>query len=84
MFGLSVGKILLLVLLALAVWTYFRYRARVRLVREAFREMQRQAQEATRQSAPREPVSLTSCPVCGAYISADSAPCGRPNCPQRR
>jgi ABC-type ATPase with predicted acetyltransferase domain len=66
------------------VWTYFRYRARVRLIRQAFQEMQRQAQEAARQSAPRDPVSLKECPVCGAYIAADAAPCGRPECPQRR
>jgi hypothetical protein len=84
MFGLSFGKIVLLVLLALAVWTYFRYRARVRLIREAFREMQRQAEQQARQSGPREPVSLRECPVCRAYIAADAAPCGRPECPQRR
>jgi ABC-type ATPase with predicted acetyltransferase domain len=82
--GLSFGKIVLLVLLGLAVWMYFRYRARVRLIREAFRQMQRQAEEAARQSSPREPVSLKACPVCGSYIAADAVPCGRPDCPQGR
>jgi hypothetical protein len=56
----------------------------VRLIRQALREMQRQAEQAAREGAPREPVSLRACPVCGSYVSADAAPCGRPDCPQRR
>ncbi|MGE5537298.1 MAG: hypothetical protein ACM30I_01680 [Gemmatimonas sp.] len=84
MLGLSFGKLVLLVLLALVVWMVFRYRARVRMIRQAFREMQRQAEQAAQQPSRREPVSLTACPVCGAYVSADALPCGRPDCPQRR
>jgi hypothetical protein len=84
MFGLSFGKLVLLILLGLAVWMFFRYRARVRLIRQALREMQRQAEQAAREGAPREPVSLRACPACGSYVSADAAPCGRPDCPQRR
>jgi len=84
MLGLSVGKVILLLLAALVVWMFFRYRARVRLIREAFKEMQRQAEQAARDSAPRPPVSLHACTVCGAYVAADAPPCGRPDCPQGR
>jgi hypothetical protein len=86
MLGLSIGKVLLLAVLALVVWMFFRYRARVRIIREAFRQMQRQAEQAAQQQQQtrREPVSLKACPVCGSYVSTDAAPCGRPDCPQRR
>jgi ABC-type ATPase with predicted acetyltransferase domain len=84
MLGLSVGKVVLLVLLVAVVCMIFRYRARVRMIREAFREMQRQAEQASQQSSRRDPVSLKACPICGSYVAADAAPCGRPDCPQRR
>lgn len=82
MLGLSVGKVILLVFLGLVVWMVLRYRARVRIIREAFKEMQRQAEQAARGSAPKPPVSLRACAVCGAYVAADAPPCGRPDCPQ--
>jgi ABC-type ATPase with predicted acetyltransferase domain len=82
MLGLSVGRVILLAFVALIVWMVFRYRARVRIIREAFKEMQRQAEQATRASAPKPPVSLRACSVCGAYVAADAPPCGRPDCPQ--
>jgi hypothetical protein len=84
MLGLSVGKFVLLVLIGLVVWMVLRYRSRVRMIREAFREMQRQAEQATRASAPKPPVSLRACTVCGAYVAADAPPCGRADCPQPR
>lgn len=86
MLGLSVGKFLLLALLCLAVWTFFRYRARIQAVRQAFAEMQRQvAQRAARGSAPSSPaVSLQQCAVCGSYVAADAATCGRNDCPRGR
>ena len=48
MLGMSVGKFLLLAVLCFVVWTFFRYRARIQAVRQAFAEMQRQAQRAAR------------------------------------
>jgi ABC-type ATPase with predicted acetyltransferase domain len=82
MLGLSVGKVILLVFLGLVVWMVLRYRARVRIIRQAFKEMQRQAEQAARGSAPEAAVNLHACTVCGAYVAADARPCGRPDCPQ--
>jgi hypothetical protein len=84
MFGLSVGKVILLVLVVLVVWLVLRYRGRVRIIREAFKEMQRQAEQATRDAAPKPPVSLRACTICGAYVAADALTCGRSDCPQGR
>jgi hypothetical protein len=85
MMGLSVGKFLLLGLLCFVVWTFFRYRARIQAVRQAFAEMQRQAQSAARRNAPPSaPVSLQQCAVCGSYVAADAASCGRNDCPRGR
>ena len=86
MMGLSVGKFLLLALLCFVVWTFFRYRARIQAVRQAFAEMQRQAaQHAARASAPPSaPVSLQQCAVCGSYVAADASSCGRNDCPRGR
>ena len=84
MMGLSVGKFLLLALLCFVVWTFFRYRARIQAVRQAFAEMQRQAtQHAARANAPPSaPVSLQQCAVCGSYVAADASSCGRNDCPR--
>lgn len=86
MMGLSVGKFLLLALLCFVVWTFFRYRARIQAVRQAFAEMQRQAtQHAARANAPPSaPVSLQQCAVCGSYVAADASSCGRNDCPRGR
>jgi hypothetical protein len=85
MLGLSLGKFLLLALLCCVVWTFFRYRARIQAVRQAFAEMQRQAQNAARaNSPPAPPVSLQQCAVCGSYVAADAASCGRGDCPRGR
>ena len=84
MMGLSVGKFLLLALLCFVVWTFFRYRARIQAVRQAFAAMQRQAaQHAARANAPPSaPVSLQQCTVCGSYVAADASSCGRNDCPR--
>jgi type II secretory pathway pseudopilin PulG len=86
MLGLSVGKFLLLALLCFVVWTFFRYRARIQAVRQAFAEMQRQAQRAARggNAPPSPPVSLQQCAVCGSYVAADASSCGRNDCPRGR
>jgi hypothetical protein len=85
MFGLSFGKFLLLVFLGVVMWSILRFRSRVRVVRETFAEMQRQAERAARGNAPvSAPVSLNRCPVCEAYVATDAPACSRGNCPQGR
>ena len=38
--------------------------------------------QAPREMPPRIVEDTTACPVCGAYIAAGAAKCGRPDCPQ--
>ncbi len=84
MFGLSLGKFLLLVILVLVVWYGFKYASRVEAIRRALRE-----ELARRQGAQRRPTipaeDLVKCAQCGAYVAARSATsCGRADCPWGR
>jgi hypothetical protein len=68
-------KLVLLILLALGVWLGMRWwhGAPTRIVRR---------REA---APPRQPAiqDLVACRVCGAYVAAEAAGCGKPDCPQR-
>ncbi len=86
MFGLSLGKSLLLVLLVVIVWYGFKYVARVEAIRRALREELRRRQGG---AAPRRPTipaeDLVKCAQCGAYVAARGATsCGRADCPWGR
>lgn len=83
MFGLSLGKLLVLAILIAAVWYGFKYRARFETIRRNVRE-----EVARRQSAPgprpppRSVEDLVKCPQCGAFVAATGATnCGKPGCP---
>lgn len=85
MLGLSVSKLLLLILLILGVWYGYKYMGRVEAVRRALREELQRRHKA--QAPPRsiEAEDLSKCPVCGAYVAAKSAGnCGRADCPWGR
>jgi hypothetical protein len=85
MLGLSFGKFLLLVFIGVVIWSILRFRSRVRVVRDTFAEMQRQAERAAGGGAQSQaPVSLSRCPVCDSYVAADAPPCARADCPQGR
>lgn len=82
-------KILLLALLAAAVWYGWRFWRWLRRFRE---EIQRQMEEAARHAAPGpapaptapdpEIDDLAPCPVCGTYgVPGRVANCGRSDCP---
>jgi hypothetical protein len=72
---IALPKLVLLVLVAFAVWYARRWlnRAPTRIVR------QREAR-----SAQRVIQDLVACRICGAYVAADAAGCARPDCPQPR
>jgi hypothetical protein len=81
--GLSLGKLLVLGVLILAVWYGFKYRSRIEAVRSAFqreRDARRQRPHAASPTIAAE--DLVKCSQCGAYVAARGAsPCGRADCP---
>jgi hypothetical protein len=83
MFGLSLGKLLLLAILIAAVWYGFKYRARVDAIRRDVRaEVARRRMAAEPRPAARTVEDLVKCPQCGAFVAATGATnCGKPPCP---
>ncbi len=73
-------KWLVLAALIVAVWFGYRWLERTQKIRaQARREAPRPQPEPRRVAAE----DMSKCRVCGVYISPDSAPCGRPDCPLR-
>lgn len=86
MFEMSLGKLLLLALIILAVWYGFRYAARVEAVRQAKRagaQGRRGGGTIGGARTPAPPVEdLVKCQRCGAFVAANGAAnCGKPGCP---
>ncbi len=72
---IALPKLVLLVLVAFAVWYAMRWlnRAPTKIVR------QREAR------SPQPAIQdLVACRICGAYVAADAAGCAKPDCPQPR
>jgi len=73
---IALPKLVLLILVGLGVWfgTRWMQGAATKIVRR---------REA---APPRQPAiqDLVACRVCGAYVAADAAGCGKPDCPQPR
>jgi len=85
MLGLSFGKLILLGVIIVVVWSAFKYAQRIEAVRRAVRrEMAaRRERQARGPSVPAE--DLVKCKSCGAYVAARStAACGRADCPWGR
>lgn len=83
MFGISFGKVLLLVAVVAIIW--FGYRWLQRWDKER-RESERREAAQLGQSAARpatgQAEEMSACRVCGTYVAASAArSCGRPNCP---
>jgi hypothetical protein len=73
----SLPELLVIALLAFAVWTTLR-----RLNRPP-------ASQPRRRPPPRptpriEAEDLEACPTCGAYVAQSAGRCGRPGCPRPR
>jgi hypothetical protein len=85
MFGLNLGKLILLAIIIVVVWYGYRYMQRIEAVRRAFREeLTRRQQAAGRPSQPAQAEDLVKCGTCGAYVpSRHASACGRPDCPWR-
>lgn len=85
MFGISFGKVLLLVAVVAVIW--FGYRWLQRWDKERREADRREATQLGRQQAGTGPVAsqaeeMSACRICGTYVAATAArSCGRPNCP---
>ncbi len=84
MFGLSLSKILLTLLVIVAVWYGWRAYNRYQALREQTRR--RMAEETRRNpnrgAAPIEAEDTVECPSCGAFVAANRrVSCGREDCP---
>ena len=85
MFGMSLGKLLLLLIIIGVVWSAFKYAQRIETVRRAVRR----EMDAHRARQARGPTivaeDLAKCDRCGAYVVPRStSACGRSDCPWRR
>ena len=83
MFGLSLGKLLVLGVIVLAVWYGFKYRSRLEAVRAALQRERDARRERPRAAGPTIAAEdLVKCRSCGAYVAArGTSSCGRADCP---
>ena len=82
MLGLSIGKLLVLVVLIGVVWYGFKYAARIEAIRRDVRADVARRQAARRGGSARPVEDLVKCAQCGAFVAAEGAKkCGKPNCP---
>lgn len=85
MFGFSLPKLILLVIIIYCVWNGFKYLQRRQEVQDQKRhEKVREARRETTGSA--EPVEdMIRCKVCDAFVAGSGAKsCGRSDCPYPR
>jgi hypothetical protein len=77
---IAVPKLVLIVLVAFAVWYALRWfnRAAPKAVRRGPTPWARSARE----QSPRTVEDLVSCRACGAYVAASARSCGRAGCPR--
>jgi len=81
MFGIpSLGKLLVLVAIVLAVWFGFQFIGRLDRLRKDEARLKKRAGASRGKAAAVE--DTVKCPTCGAYVSArSSSNCGRADCP---
>ena len=87
MFGMSFGKVAVLVAIIAIVWFGFRWLQRWEKERREAAANRQPRGKLDRDAAPNggraaaEPEVMTACRVCGAYVVAGVRACGKPNCP---
>jgi len=74
-------KWLLIAVAVLVLWYGYRWYERTKTIAAEKRDRVRRDGPA---GAPATSHDMRKCGVCGVFVAADSAPCGRPNCPQGR
>lgn len=89
MFGLSLGKLLVLVAVIVIVWQGFKFYSRMQRIDEGERRpgertMGERLRKSMREKTGRTDSSVEDtekCPVCGSYVPVGGAACGRQDCP---
>jgi|GEM_PF-305679 len=88
MFGISFGKVVLLVAVVAVIWFGFRWFQRWEKERRDRAEREeREEGRLGRDASPRPrgdtmPTEvMTACRVCGTYVAEGTRSCGRPRCP---
>lgn len=85
MFGMSFGKVALLVAIVAIVWFGFRWFQRWERERRAGADQGagrlNRGRETPAGGRAGEPEVMTACRVCGAYVAPGARACGKPNCP---
>ncbi len=82
MFGFSLPKLLLLVVVAVAAWYGFKWlqQQRIGSIADAWEKLRNQFSPPA--SAPPKSEETISCKICGAYVVArDPTACDRTDCP---
>jgi hypothetical protein len=83
MFGISLGKLILIAIVVAAVWFGFKYlQARDRQLAQARRDAEAAKGRVGRATAETE--DLVKCPVCATYVARTAGSCGRADCPNKR
>ena len=85
MFGISLGKLVVLAAILIGVWQIFRiFQSKASTPRRSNGAGGQPPEHSTTQESDPEPaaVETTACPVCGAYQPSEGASaCGRGDCP---
>ena len=86
MFGFSLQKLLVLVLVVAVVWYGFKFVSRLQQARETDARLRASEKKAGRPAARGREVDeaeeMVQCPVCDAYVAARAtSSCGRDDCP---
>jgi hypothetical protein len=86
MFGLSLSKLLVLLIVVGVVWYGFKYlKLREQQLARAARAAADQASRTARSAGPEAvgpAEDLSKCPVCETYVARDARSCGRADCPR--
>lgn len=84
MFGISFGKVIVLVAVVAMVWFGFRWFQRWEKERREKEDKTeaRLGRDASPKAADTVPTEvMTACRVCGTYVADGARACGRPRCP---
>jgi hypothetical protein len=87
MFGMSFGKVAVLVAIIAIVWFGFRWFQRWEKERREAADGRGAGRLNRGRDAPpagakaMEPEVMTACRICGAYVAPGARACGKPNCP---
>jgi uncharacterized protein len=86
MFGFSLQKLLVLLMVVGAVWYGFKFISRLQQARDSEGEPRSRVRgrkpPASEPSASAGVEDMVRCPICDAFVAARStSPCGRDDCP---